>query len=68
MQRYRIREFSDLHEEPSSVTHKESVAFQAGQVLGDSWPRSADELGDVLMAEGYSQESAARLFDSKVRT
>jgi len=68
MQRHRLREFSDLHEEPSSVTHKESVALQQGEVLADSWARSADKLGDVLMAEGYSQECAARLFDSKVRT
>ncbi len=66
MHNHRLRKFSHLHEQPSSVTQYELVAFQLGQLLGDSWARSADELGDVLMAEGYSQERAARLFDSKV--
>ena len=66
MHRHRLREFSHLHEEPSSVTHNESVAFQLCQVLGDSWARGTDEIGDVLMAEGYSQERAARLFDTKL--
>src|SRR5271167_1335569 len=36
--------------------------------LGNSWPRRADQVGDVLMAESYAQHRAARFLDSKVRT
>src|ERR1700688_1041663 len=36
-------------------------------MLGNSWPRGGDQDGDVLIAESYAQQRAARLLDSKVR-
>ena len=42
------------------------LALQLRQVLGDSRPRSPDEIGNVLAAERSSQKRAARLFDSKI--
>src|SRR5437763_16247872 len=35
-------------------------------MLGDSRPRSNDQIGDVLVAERCSEKDASRLFDSKV--
>lgn len=37
-------------------------------MLGDSGLRSADDIGDVLMAERCSQKRAARFSDSEVRS
>jgi hypothetical protein len=48
------------------LTNDEVLALQLRQVLGDSGPRSPDEIGNVLMAERSSQKRAARLFDSKI--
>jgi hypothetical protein len=59
------RDLIDTHNKLSTLTNNQVLALQLSQVLGDSWPRSADELGDVLVAEG-SQKRAARLFDSEV--
>src|ERR1700734_1840803 len=36
-------------------------------MLGNSWPRGSDQVGDVLVAEGHAQQRAARLLDSEVR-
>ncbi len=51
--RYRCRELSDTHDEPMSLTKNQLIVLQPGQVFGDSWPRSADELGDMLMTERH---------------
>jgi hypothetical protein len=42
------------------------LALQLRQVLGDSGPRRADEIGNVLMAERCSQQRTARVLDSEV--
>jgi hypothetical protein len=41
-------------------------ALHLCQVLGYSWPRSADEIGQVLVAEKRSQKHAARFLDPEV--
>ena len=55
-----------MHDELASLTKNESVVLQLGQVFGDSGPRSADEIGDVLVAERGFQKRAARFRDSEV--
>ena len=49
-----------------ALTNDQVLALQLSQVLGDSWPRGADEIGNVLVAERCSQKRAARFFDSEV--
>jgi hypothetical protein len=51
MRGYRLREFSDTHEELASLTMNEAVVLQPGQVFSNARARSTDELGDVLMTE-----------------
>ena len=49
-----------------ALTNDEVLALQLRQVLGDSGPRSADQIGDVLVAERGPEQHAARLFDSEI--
>jgi hypothetical protein len=44
-----LRDLVHAHDELSALANKQVFAFQAGQMLGDPWPRGADEIGDVLM-------------------
>ena len=62
-----IEKFGDLHNHLSSLAHHELFALQSRQMLGNSWPRCAHQVGYVLMAESYAQQGAARLLDSEVR-
>ncbi len=62
-----IEKLGDLHNHLSSLSHHELFALQTRQMLGNSWPRGADQVGDVLMAESYPQQRAARFLDSEVR-
>ena len=62
-----IEKLGDLHDHLSSLAHHELFALQSRQMLGNSWPRGAHQVGDVLMAESYAQQRAARFLDSKVR-
>src|ERR1019366_82293 len=63
-----IEELGDLDDHLSSLANHELFALQSRQMLGHSWPRSADEVGDVLMAERYVQQGAARFLASKALT
>jgi hypothetical protein len=62
-----IEKLGDLHHHLSSLAHHELFALQSCQMLGNSWPRGADQVGDVLVAEGHAQQRAPRFLDSKVR-
>ncbi len=62
-----IEKLGDLHNHLSSLADNELFALQSCQMLGNSWPRGADQVGDVLLAERYAQQGAARFLDSKVR-
>ena len=62
----RESELVDAHDELPALTNDEVLALQLRQVLGDSGPRSPDEIGNVLVAERCFQKRAARLFDSEI--
>ena len=49
-----IEKLGDLYDHLSSLANHELFALQSRQMLGNSWPRSADQVGDILMAEGYA--------------
>ena len=53
-------------DELPALTNDEVLALQLRQVLGDSGPRSPDEIGNVLVAERCFEKRAARLFDSEI--
>ena len=60
---------SDLvhaHDQLPALTNDEVLALQLRQVLGDSGPRSADEIGNILVAKRSSQKRAAGFFDSEI--
>ena len=57
---------SRAHDQLPTLTNDPVLAVQLRQVLGDSGPRSPDEIGNILVAERSSQERAARFFDSKI--
>jgi len=61
-----IEELSHLHNHLSPLPNHELFPFQSRQMLGNSWPRGADQIGYILVAERYAQQRAARLLDSKV--
>ena len=61
-----IEELGDVHDHLSSLTNHELFALQSRQMLGRSWPRGSDQVGDVLLAEGHAQQRAARFLDPKV--
>ncbi|MGB8683961.1 MAG: hypothetical protein WCD12_13830 [Candidatus Binatus sp.] len=64
---YGIEQLGDLHNHLSSLANHELLALQSRQMLGNSWPRGTDQVGDVLMAESYAQQRATRFLDAKVR-
>ena len=64
---HRIEKLGDLHHHLSFLAYHELFALQSRQMLGNSWPRGSDQVGDVLVAEGHAQQRAARLLDSEVR-
>ena len=59
-------ELVHAHDQLPALTNDEVLALQLRQVLGDSGPRSPDEIGNILVAERSSQKRAARLFDSEI--
>ena len=62
-----IEKLGDLHNHLSALANHELFALQSRQMLGNSWPRGAHQVADILMAEGYTEQRAARFLDSKVR-
>ena len=42
------------------------IALQLPQMLGDSWPRRADDAGNVLVTERNLQQCSTGIFDTKV--
>ena len=62
-----IEQLGDLHHHLAALPNHELFAFQSRQMLAHSWPRGADQVGDVLMAESYAQQRAARFLNSKIR-
>src|SRR6202023_1745088 len=62
-----IEELGDLHDHLSSLAHHELLALQSRQMLGNSWPRGAHQVGDIFVAEGYPEQRSARFLDAKVR-
>ena len=53
-------ELVHAHDQLPALTNDEVLALQLRQVLGDSGPRSPDEIGNILVAERSSQKRAAR--------
>jgi hypothetical protein len=62
-----IEELNYPHDHLSSLTNHELFALQSRQMLGDSWPRGTDHVGDVFLTEVDAKEGPTRLLDSKVR-
>src|SRR5580704_9313062 len=62
-----IEKLGDLHHHLSPLPNHELFAFQSRQMLAHSWPRGADQVGNILVAERYAQQRATRFLDSKVR-
>lgn len=56
----------DPHYELPALMNYESFVREPRQMLSHSGPRGSDQVGDVLIAERYSQRGAARFLDSKV--
>ena len=44
------------------------IALQPGQMLGNAWPGSSHDAGDVLVAERDLQQRSTRIFDAEVVT
>lgn len=64
----RFLELGDPHNELPSLTNHESFTLEPRQMLGHPGPRGSDQVGDVLLAESYSEQRAARFRDSKIGT
>ena|SRR5580692_710506 len=62
-----IQKLGDVHNHLSSLANHELLALQSRQMLGNSWPRGAHQVTDVLVAEGHTEQRPARVLDSKVR-
>src|SRR6266403_2011593 len=62
----RLLQFGNPHHQLPSLANQEIFALQARQMLGGSRPRGPDQIGDVFVAEGYSEQRAARFLDSKI--
>jgi site-specific DNA recombinase len=60
-----IEKFGDLHNHLSSLTNYELLALESRQMLCNSWPRRADQIGDVLVAKSNAQQRAAGLLGSE---
>ena len=44
------------------------ITLQPGQLLGNAWPGSSHDAGDVLVAERDLQQCPARIFDAEIVT
>ena len=47
------------HHELATLTDYQALVLEARQMLGDPWPRSADEVCEVFVADRDSQQSTA---------
>ena len=61
-----ISDLLHAHDQLSTLTNNQVLSLQLSQVFGNSWSRSADEIGEVLVTERYSQKHAVRLLDSEI--
>jgi len=50
-----------------TLVNQETIALQARQVFGDSWPGSTHQIGEVSLADRDSKERAAGIRDSEIR-
>src|SRR5277367_4435270 len=62
----RLRQQTLADDELAPLPKQVVIALQLAQMLGDAWPRRADDAGNVLVTERNLQQSAASIFDTKV--
>jgi hypothetical protein len=61
-----VESFPTLTIDCRPLPNEQVVALHLGQVLGNSRPRGTDNARKVLVAEGDSQQGAARIFNAEV--
>src|SRR5258708_39987762 len=64
----RFLQLANQYDQLSSLANYEIFALQACQMLGGSWPRRSDQVGDILVAERYPEQGAARFLDAEIGT
>jgi hypothetical protein len=63
----RFAELAHAYNQLPPLTDNEVIILQLSYMLRDSRPRSADQVGAILVTEGGFQQRPARLFDPEVR-